>query len=890
MTTITEPAAAKSHLRAVAASKRLKSPYTGWDGDASANTVRRRPRPLFQYRYYSEQQPLRLSEVEIEEVITAVCSVGASSSSTGLALVPVLPNNQTGNIVLETADIAASVLIKLLIDMYMADSRTAAPLTLSILEGMLSSSVKAVRIRAFDLMLNLGIHAHLLEPSHSEDHEDVHEEAMFKVSENGSVSSSLSDLRVQQATPRAVVEFEAWLLEVLSDMLLFLVQVEEQEEGVWAAALSSLFYLICDRGRIRRRGLRGVDIRVLKSLLEVSRQNAWAEEIHCRLVQIASNMLFSYTISGEDSFFEEAVLDLDKLEMMGGIEAICIEYAAVNSMEAKHNLFVLIFDYVLAQLKHKATVAGKPHSSNDEIQAIATVLVMAEAPEAISVALRDNLQVSDALAKSIIKAFARDIVSGRLNVMLLEEITGLLDVLVAKHTSLDDEFQDLASKMSLSDEITRMVDYDSTAPSTFESSNMVHGWATLHALLHSSQPNCRSHGYLWLIKLFSSEFERASLKETGPLSAHSLQQQFDLLEKSSADSSDTKLLASVSPAVRLLCGLLKSPDPSIRQGFVLVLERLLSQYERVGFSSENTYTSLSDSDATIDQLANSNEQEFASSLVSLMNAALWQVISANDTYHSSILQMCNLMFSNLCLKWPPSAIKSDRLNQRSKSMDGVQALNSVTGSVRSVNEGESSGKSWDKSSFTERTSSMTTGINGRANDNAPLSSVAALLLRDEAAAPKLLVASIPTALLYWPLMQLSGAPTEDVTLGVAVGSRGGGNVPGGVSDVRAALLLLLIGKCIVQPGAFEDVGGEEFFRLLLDDCDARVSYYSSSFLLKRMMNEEPEKYQRILHNLVFKAQQSNNEKLLENPYLQMRGILQLSSDSNKSQAYLPYDG
>ncbi|KAL3675299.1 hypothetical protein R1sor_025247 [Riccia sorocarpa] len=67
-------------------------------------------------------------------------------------------------------------------------------------------------------------------------------------------------------------------------------------------------------------------------------------------------------------------------------------------------------------------------------------------------------------------------------------------------------------------------------------------------------------------------------------------------------------------------------------------------------------------------------------------------------------------------------------------------------------------------------------------------------------------------------------------------------------------------------------------RSLLDDMDSRVAYYTSAFLLERMMTEEPEKYQRMLHNLVFKVQQSENAKLLENPYLQMRGILQLSSE------------
>jgi hypothetical protein len=132
--------------------------------------------------------------------------------------------------------------------------------------------------------------------------------------------------------------------------------------------------------------------------------------------------------------------------------------------------------------------------------------------------------------------------------------------------------------------------------------------------------------------------------------------------------------------------------------------------------------------------------------------------------------------------------------------------------------------------------------------------------------------------LYWPLIHLAGAATDDMALGNAVGSKGRGNIPGGASDTRAALLLLLIGNCATNQAAFQEVGGEEFFRSLLDDTDARVAYYASAFLLKRMMTEEPDNYQRMLHNLVFKAQQSNNEKLLENPYLQMRGILQLSSD------------
>ncbi|XP_013624181.1 PREDICTED: uncharacterized protein LOC106330216 [Brassica oleracea var. oleracea] len=100
-----------------------------------------------------------------------------------------------------------------------------------------------------------------------------------------------------------------------------------------------------------------------------------------------------------------------------------------------------------------------------------------------------------------------------------------------------------------------------------------------------------------------------------------------------------------------------------------------------------------------------------------------------------------------------------------------------------------------------------------------------------------LVARVPAALFYWPLIQLAGAATDNIALGVAVGSKGRGNIPGATSDIRATLLLLLIGKCTADTVAFQEVGGEEFFRELLDDTDSRVAYYSSAFLLKRMMTE-----------------------------------------------------
>ena len=88
----------------------------------------------------------------------------------------------------------------------------------------------------------------------------------------------------------------------------------------------------------------------------------------------------------------------------------------------------------------------------------------------------------------------------------------------------------------------------------------------------------------------------------------------------------------------------------------------------------------------------------------------------------------------------------------------------------------------------------------------------AALFQGRAVVPMQLIACVPAAILYWPLIQLAGAATDDIALGVAVGSKGRGNLPGATSDIRATLLLLLIGKCTVDPVAFREVGQEQFFR------------------------------------------------------------------------------
>ncbi|GJN16592.1 hypothetical protein PR202_gb03595 [Eleusine coracana subsp. coracana] len=176
----------------------------------------------------SEQQPLRLNPAEISEVIAEVCSESTSNANPSIA-----PSRLTTQNRQPSADVAFSVLIKLVIDMYMMDSKTAAPLTLYMLEGMLSSKKSSARTKALDLILNLGVHAHLLEPVVVEDALLIDKgETMNQSYLSNEYGSNIDEPRApepeeEQKISPAIDQFESWILEILYEVLLLLVQLLE---------------------------------------------------------------------------------------------------------------------------------------------------------------------------------------------------------------------------------------------------------------------------------------------------------------------------------------------------------------------------------------------------------------------------------------------------------------------------------------------------------------------------------------------------------------------------------------------------------------------------------------------------------------------------------------
>ncbi|XP_052185085.1 uncharacterized protein LOC127796757 isoform X2 [Diospyros lotus] len=823
--------------------------------DSPLSTFRPRARPLFQYRHYSEQQPLKLNTAEVYEVIAAVCSETPAPNANLMTVSSKLSNSGKPSM-----DVAVSVLIKLVIDMYVLDSQTAAPLTLSMLEEMLSSPRLASRCRAFDLILNLGVHGHLLEPMILDDtsviEEDYPQESFFdneaQLMTQGKKQSEYSKLE----NSSAISNFETWILGILYEILLHLVQIQEKEESVWASALSCLLYFVCDRGQIRRSRLEGLDIRVVKVLIEISRRNSWAEIVCSKLICMLTNMF--YQVSDEAGSTTPKFL-VEQVDLIGGIEFIFLELVLSNSREERRNLYQVLFDYVSHLINEACMSTGLSEYSDDEIRPIATLLMVADAPEAFYISVKLGLEgIGELLRRSVSAALSTYPNSDRLN-NLLEKITEKLDSFISSFTHLDKEFTQM---IQITKSYKSMKSIDNGVVGHSVGMKVKLSWATLHSLIHSERLICRQNGYVWLGDLLIAEI--SAEKDVSVLSnIRNLQQKISL-----AGVNDYLVDLDVPLPIWLMCGLLKSKNSIIRWGFLFVLEKLLMRFKTLLVENELQQSSTGEHAG---DLPDSSRLEKANVVIDTMSSALSLVAQINETDRINILKMCDILFSQLCLKVPTTATPFRDTMHDDKVFRYMDGNNTA--------DAEESFPQQEKLSREGSIEDMKSRFGHK--DDAPIcetGSMAALLLCGQAIVPMQLVARVPAALFYWPLIQLAGAATDNIALGVSVGSKGRGNLPGATSDIRATLLLLLIGKCTADPAAFQEVGGEDFFRELLDDTDSRVAYYSSTFLLKRMMTEEPENYQRMLQSLVFRAQQSNNEKLLENPYLQMRGILQLSNE------------
>ena len=94
---------------------------------------------------------------------------------------------------------------------------------------MVCSPRLSSRTRAFDLILNLAVHAHLLEPVVADDVSTIDEEFSQELSLDSEAQvgnpSKKTDSHKNVGDSSAIENFETWILNILYEILLLLVQV-----------------------------------------------------------------------------------------------------------------------------------------------------------------------------------------------------------------------------------------------------------------------------------------------------------------------------------------------------------------------------------------------------------------------------------------------------------------------------------------------------------------------------------------------------------------------------------------------------------------------------------------------------------------------------------------
>ena len=229
---------------------------------------------------------------------------------------------------------------------------------------------------------------------------------------------------------------------------------------------------------------------------------------------------------------------------------------------------------------------------------------------------------------------------------LLQDIMASLDLLTSTSMHPDHSFEHLIKVTMISEGLrspdvsgSGLVPRDRPLYPAF----VTKAWATLRKLLHSSNPLCRSNGYAWLLELLPAEMAHGGSKQASKLNTYALQRQLSLLGRleraTELDFTDkTSETPTISSAARLLCGLLKAKEPVIRRGFMLVLENLLLHCQRPGLELEDLLPFAVEGEPK-DASRFMRMQDHALAMLGLVNGALWQVISANDTDRINILQV-----------------------------------------------------------------------------------------------------------------------------------------------------------------------------------------------------------------------------------------------------------
>eukprot|EP00894_Picocystis_sp_ML_P005450 jgi/Pico_ML_1/55967/g1571.t1 len=108
-----------------------------------------------------------------------------------------------------------------------------------------------------------------------------------------------------------------------------------------------------------------------------------------------------------------------------------------------------------------------------------------------------------------------------------------------------------------------------------------------------------------------------------------------------------------------------------------------------------------------------------------------------------------------------------------------------------------------------------------------------------------------------------------------------GNGAGPLDPLRAAMLLMLMGRCSKVDSRTMPIAklGSSTIYKLLDDPDAQVGYYAAMYFLRRFVQQKPDEFNAALARVTERVREKGEDpEILENPYNLMIRMKEIGID------------
>jgi len=809
----------------------------------------RRPSALFQYKYYKSQSRLVGAEKWIDSLLKVIIHSDENTENFD----PIQSAYSDSRLT------ACKILIKLLMDIYCTDLELASKIVLSIVLEMLQHPAIETRLTAFNLIFNLSVHMNL------------YEELPFFDSDEQGITPTVQ--RIQDD-----------LCDILKEMLLALIHHQETRRKIWFSGMNLLFYFITDNGHILKDRLNGLDVRIVPAFFRYI--DYISDEVFRNLVRILMNLLYVECSRAHVSFVSSSPQSPSSPSSLANTVGTTTATSTTTPLGTT------------SLEKGTSTLPTPQHSPPSSLVGTSTHSSVSSSTNSLHTNISQSLK--DAPLTSNVNITSPHI-EYKLDVRKLNYACGIDFILQlytrSRSTEANDNLFTLIFDYLVISHFRRKYIKDrkektiqrtlSDNEDTSQTEEIIQFQYIFELFKRLDAPQYFSQLFKYVPENFTERImkfivDKCAATAIGGQSGGSTNTpttEGNILQKL-IEKIDRNLLEGViKDFQRLAERHLKLADE-----FDIVLKEILATKEK-STHGEITDSHISLLNELLTSSLPSDRKNGETFLFRLKKEILLRPRSFSPSFHSAVDNIFNKLMTSSSTKVRQIYLSITEklilvLKCQMQTHGEEQTLNEMFRILNDnltfvVNSQETNEQNlmflFDIVFNFLKFSAVTRKVPSHSTIESHASTLGHDLyqyneLKNYSDLRELQFVSgkiwVPLSL----LRRLSIIPLRDTFQRLP---------PRLTSLARTSLLYLIIEKCKENKQDMHAVGGSSFFKRLLADNDPQISFLASRFLLDKLQHEQPEQFNILVNTLVDKAVKANDEKLVNNPYLQIKAIFEL---------------